>query len=103
CQPVKLNVLYPPLHEWTEEFYAFVSDGALSPMFSPVSMRNAYPELANQAISLHRDSYSDGGGKTSVSPGAVRVEGFVECDECQIDGVRGKGFYGVLLQFDKSA
>ena len=77
--------------------------GIQFPTFSRASLGSMYPSIADEAVSLHRDSYKDGGGKSSVSPDGIKVQSMFQCDTCQVPGVSGRGVYSVLLDFDKVA
>ncbi len=64
--------LWVPMHHLTEDFFAFLSVGALAPERG-ASLRTAYPKLADTAMSLHRDSFAGGKARTSTPPGAVTL------------------------------
>jgi len=57
---------------FTEGFYSILSKGALSPV-RQTALAMYYPGLADMALSAHRDSYSDGAGKTSIAPGTLSI------------------------------
>lgn len=67
--------LWVPMHSLTEDFYAWLSAGALAPETSR-SLRDAYPGLADVAFSLHRDSYREGKARTSIPPSAITMKRF---------------------------
>ncbi len=72
-QPDRNNqALWVPMHSITEQFYATLSAGALAPEFGP-SMRTVYPDLAEMAFGLQRDSFANGKARTSIQPNGVSV------------------------------
>ncbi|MFO0873309.1 MAG: CvpA family protein [Phycisphaerales bacterium] len=101
-QPGSTGQLYPPMHAWTSAFYTALSDGALTPTFTNASLKRSYPALADEALSLHRDSAWDGEGKTSLSPGAATVDEAFFARNAGI-GKGGRGAFGVKVTFDRAA
>ena len=63
----------PVLHltNATEKWFAYISNGAFSPMFGGGTLGSHLPELAKSAGSLYRDSYGEGMGRTSLPAAAV--------------------------------
>lgn len=70
--PARIQSMWIPVASFTEAFYSTLSRGALSPL-RQTALALYYPGLADMALSAHRDSYSDGAGKTSISPGALTI------------------------------
>lgn len=64
--------LWIPVHMWTNEFYNYLSVGALYPTFNDSPLVQENPELYKQA-SLLRDSAAEGKGKLSLAPDAVTI------------------------------
>ncbi|HMN96943.1 MAG TPA: hypothetical protein PKC43_10640 [Phycisphaerales bacterium] len=101
-QPTLVGRLYPPLHTWTSEFYAFVSDGALTPIVGRQTLGRSYPGLDEMALSLWRDGYREGQGKSSMVPSAASVERVMVAPTASLGrGVRGA--IGVQINFDRPA
>lgn len=72
-QPDPTNqTLWVPMHLITEQFYATLSAGALSPEFG-ASLQTAYPGLTDMAYGLQRDSFANGKARTSIQPKGVTV------------------------------
>jgi len=70
--PTRIQSMWLPAASFTDAFYSTLSRGALSPM-RQTALAMYYPGLADIALSAHRDSYGDGSGKTSISPGALTI------------------------------
>ncbi len=102
-RPGQTSSLYPPMHEWTANFYTALSNGAFSPPFSRSSLRRDYPDLANVAMSLHRDSAYGGEAKTSIVPSSVTVEEIVRADDATAGKGGPRGVYTVKVTFDRAA
>ncbi len=105
-QPFKSESLWVPAHEITTGFFGMLSAGSLSPV-TATSLKKYYPDLANSALSLHRDSWGSGRGKTSVAPSAVQVGSFGYDPDFEWDSVGGatpeKGAFSLRLTFDVTA
>jgi hypothetical protein len=99
--PARIQSMWIPVAGFTEGFYATLSKGALSPL-RQTALAMYYPGLADIALSAHRDSYSDGAGKTSIAPGALTV-GQLAFDPSyrNVDG--SQGAYAVPVQVEASA
>lgn len=94
--PVTLQRM--PVAQFTDRFYSLLSRGALSPMRS-TSLAAYYPNLADVALSAHRDSWSDGAGKTSIAPAAVSISELAfDPGYRNMDGTEGA--YAVRLSVD---
>lgn len=65
--------LWVPAHEWTARFYEFISAGSFYPEFTRQPMAKVYPKLDMVAFSLHRDSFANGQGRTTIVPEAVGI------------------------------
>ncbi len=68
--PTQLNSMMIPAAQWTEKFYATLSRNSLSPIRS-TPLADYYPRLADTALSLHRDSFSDGEARVALAPESV--------------------------------
>lgn len=95
-QVSRQNSIYPPMHEWTAGFYNMLSGGAFEPWGSR-PMREVYPDVAMQAMSLHRDSFSLGTAKTSLAPNGAKIIGFFVSKESQ------PPVYMVQVEFEQPA
>lgn len=98
-QPEKKRSIIP-VHEWTETFYANLSNGALKPMVNRGTLKNNYPGLADQAWSLHRDTAEKGRIKLTIAPEDVTV-GTPMIGS--IPSGNGGTYYIVPLTFEKTA
>ncbi|MDA1105153.1 MAG: hypothetical protein O2855_00995 [Planctomycetota bacterium] len=100
-QPYESQRLFLPAHQLTAGFFGMLSGGSLSPI-KPTGLRDYYPDLARTALSLHRDSWDSGQGKTSVNPADIKVTGFFFDESYGFDdGTRGA--YSLRLSFTSSA
>ena len=70
--PMQLNTMMLPAANFTEKFYSILSKGSLSP-FRPTALADYYPRLADTALSLHRDGYSDGEARAALAPDSVTL------------------------------
>jgi uncharacterized membrane protein required for colicin V production len=70
---VQRNRLWAPVHEWTGEFYGWLSVTSLA---SNRPLRQYNPDLHLQAASLMRDSAAGGRGKLSLRPQDARITKF---------------------------
>ncbi len=101
-QPGSTGTLYPPMHEWTAGFYTALSDGALAPTFSRASLRRSYPDLADMAMSLHRDAAYGGEGKTSITDDAVDVQEIARIDDAPLGKNAARGAYTVKVEISRA-
>ncbi|MDA1008841.1 MAG: hypothetical protein O2800_07585 [Planctomycetota bacterium] len=100
-QPYETEALHLPVHQWTTGFYGLLSLGSLSPI-APTAMAIYSPDLAESSLSLHRDSWGDGRGRTSVAPDDVSVQGFTyDANYALPDG--GTGAYALSVSFATGA
>jgi hypothetical protein len=99
--PARIQSMWLPVASFTEGFYSTLSRGALSPL-RQTALAMYYPDLADIALSAHRDSYSDGAGKTSIAPGALTIGALAfDPDYRNADG--SQGAYAVPIQVEASA
>ena len=70
--PAEVQQMWVPVAQITEGFYSMLSRGALSPVRA-TPLADHYPQLANTALSLHRDSFFDGDGRVSIAPDAITI------------------------------
>lgn len=101
-QPGSTGTLYPPMHEWTASFYTTLSNGALAPTFSRTSLHRSYPDLADMAMSLHRDAAYGGEAKTSITDDAVDVQEIARIDEVSLGKNSPRGAYTVKVAINRS-
>lgn len=99
--PARIQSMWLPVASFTEGFYSTLSKGALSPL-RQTALALYYPGLADVALSAHRDSYSDGAGKTSIAPGALTV-GALAFDPAYRNTDGSQGAYAVPVQVEASA
>jgi hypothetical protein len=66
----KINGLFLPFHEWTADFYGWLSVGSLE---SAQPLWHYYPDLDRQAT-LIRDSFGGGRGQISMPPEGCEVK-----------------------------
>ena len=71
--------LWFPVHEITYELYGWLS---VTSMSTGRPMRQYYPRLDWQAVSLMRDSWGDGKGRISQQPDDMRVDAVYQCSDC---------------------
>jgi hypothetical protein len=99
--PTRIQSMWLPVASFTEGFYSTLSRGSLSPL-RQTALAMYYPGLADIALSAHRDSYSDGAGKTSIAPGALTIGALAfDPDYRNTDG--SQGAYAVPIQVEASA
>lgn len=67
--------LWIPVHRMANDFYNWLSVGALHPTFEGSPMLHVNPDLYRQ-MSLLRASFGQGSGKFSLMPGAAQVTSF---------------------------
>jgi len=99
--PARIQSMWLPVASFTEGFYSTLSKGALSPL-RQTALAMYYPGLADMALSAHRDSYSDGAGKTSIAPGALTI-GALAFDPAYSNPDGSQGAYALPVQVDASA
>ncbi|HRP63159.1 MAG TPA: hypothetical protein PK400_07700 [Phycisphaerales bacterium] len=61
-----------PIHQWTNEFYNWLSVGSLYPTFNNTPLQHYNPDVYKQA-SLLRDSFDSGKGKFSLKPDGASI------------------------------
>ena len=71
--------LWLPVHQWTDEFYGWLSVTSLN---TGRSLRHYYPDLHQQAVSLARDSFRDGRGAITLKPSEARIVSASWCQDC---------------------
>ncbi len=109
AEVMEVQQMWLPVHRITADFYGFMSVGALRPDFEGTPMRQYYPDLDRVAVSLHRDSYSKGRGRTTMAPGDVKVMRVLTCDSCnpkrfavEVEFEPGARDYGEMLTLSSS-
>ncbi|MCH8211390.1 MAG: CvpA family protein [Planctomycetes bacterium] len=76
--------LWLPVHQWTSEFYSWLSVTSLS---TGQPLRHNYPDLYKVSGSEFRDSYLGGMGQVTIPPDAATIQGVTICpdlDRCAI-------------------
>lgn len=99
--PTSLGELWVPAARITEQFYAMLSRGALSPLRS-TALADYYPRLADTALSLHRDTYFDGDGRSTIPPDSFTL-GAVTSDKSFRATDDSTGAYAVEFTVDSGA
>ena len=102
-QPMKDSTIFPPIVEWTADFYSMLSLGSLAPNVRNTPMAYYYPDLDQVATSLHRDSFDWGYGKTSIVPDAVIIKSLDYVGDMSMGDMPGQGCYIVQVEFDQTA
>ncbi len=64
------NNLWLPVHTVTADFYSYISETSF---WVPNSLHDVNPDIDQQAVSLMRDSYSNGKGAISLPPDSAEV------------------------------
>ncbi|MDZ4753833.1 MAG: CvpA family protein [Phycisphaerae bacterium] len=93
--------LWVPLHHMTEDFFAFLSVGAMAPEVG-TPLRVAYPRLADTAQALHRDSFSKGRARNALPPSSVKVGRLLYAPDYDLGGGQ-KGAWVAELDVEKAA
>ena len=76
--------LWLPVHQWTSEFYSWLSVTSLS---TGKPLRHNYPDLYKVSGSEFRDSYLGGLGQVTIPPNAATIRGVTICpdlDRCAV-------------------
>lgn len=82
AEVTEIQSMWLPVHTMTAEFYSLLSAGSLYPTFNDTPLNHFYPGLDHQAVSLQRDSFNKGKGRTTLTPGDASVEKVIVCDTC---------------------
>lgn len=105
----EIQTMWLPVHKITSDFYSMLSVGALKPDFEGTPLRHYYPNLWQAAVSLHRDSFSNGRGRLTLTPKDATVVRVLACDACtpkrfavEIDFEGGARDYGEQLTLSAS-
>lgn len=99
--PNKLNSMWLPVANITERFYATLSRGSLSPI-KPTALYDYYPNLADTALSLNRDTFFDGEGRVSIKPDSVTLGSVTFDSSYSLEG-ENPGAYAVEFTVDSGA
>ncbi|MSR69751.1 MAG: CvpA family protein [Phycisphaerales bacterium] len=100
--PMQLNKMMLPAADFTEKFYATLSRGSLSP-FRATPLADYYPRLADTALSLHRDSFSDGEGRVALAPDSVTLGDVLFDPSYSAADGSSSGTYAVAFTIDSGA
>ena len=68
--------LWLPVHKWTGDTYAWLSEGSMSPSFSTTTLASLHPNLGEQALGLARDTFDKRGriARTYAGPNSIRID-----------------------------
>lgn len=99
------TALWLPLHIVTADFFATLSRGAFAPTLGKTSLAAEYPNLGQQALGLHRDTYNRSGrlARTTASPGSIRVEKAILVPEIPLPDGQTIAAYLLDVHFDAGA
>jgi hypothetical protein len=78
----EVQSMWLPVHTLTNSFYSFLSAGSLYPTFNDTPLNQYYPDLDQVSMSLHRDTFNKGRGKTSLVPKDAKVQRVITCETC---------------------
>jgi hypothetical protein len=93
-RPENTGGMWLPVHEWTDEFYGWLSVTSLR---TRQPLRHYYPALYAQS-SLVRDSYANGRGQLSLQPSEAEITTVAYCPERRQCAV-GVKFYSGAVDF----
>ena len=79
--------LWLPVHQWTSEFYSWLSVTSLS---TGQPLRHNYPDLYKVSGSEFRDSYLGGMGQVTIPPNAATIRRVTICPDLNRCAVRVK-------------
>ncbi len=98
-QPTQTQPNLPPtlVLEATQWFYLTLSGAAFSPIDSDATLASSMPRFADLAGRAMSDSFADGKGKITLSPGSVKVSDFMELPSA------GTGSYVLRLDVEQAA
>ncbi|MEE9128801.1 MAG: CvpA family protein [Phycisphaerales bacterium] len=77
--------LWLPVHQWTSEFYSWLSVTSLS---TGQPLRQYYPDLHTVSGSEFRDTFRGGLGQVTIAPNAATIQGVAVCRELNRCAVR---------------
>ncbi len=82
AEVTEIQSMWLPVHSLTADFYSLLSAGSLYPTFNDTPLKQYYPALDHQAVSLQRDSFNNGKGRTTLTPADASVDKVLVCDTC---------------------
>lgn len=99
------TALWVPMHLVAGEFFATLSRGSFAPTLSRPTLASEYPMMAQQALGLHRDTYSKAGrlARTSASAGAIRIDRAMLANDVALPDNRTISAYLIDVHFDSGA
>jgi len=99
------TALWIPVHIMTGNFYAMLSKSAFAPTLSRPTLASEYPMIGQQALGLHRDTYSKTGrlARTTAAPGSIRIDSAMLTSEIALPDNRTISAYLVNVHFDAGA
>jgi hypothetical protein len=73
---LRASSLWLPVHKWTGDTYAWLSEGSMSPSFSTTTLASLHPNLGEQALGLARDTFDKRGriARTYAGPNSIRID-----------------------------
>ena len=77
--------LWLPVHQWTSEFYSWLSVTTLS---TGQPLRQYYPDLYKVSGSEFRDTYGGGRGQVAITPNGAAIQGVTMCPQLNRCAVR---------------
>ena len=99
------TALWIPMHIVAGDFYATLSKNAFAPTLSRPSLATEYPMIAQQALGLHRDTYSKAGrlARTNAAPGSISINKAMLATDVALPDNRTISAYLVDVHFDSGA
>ena len=99
------TALWIPMHIVAGDFYATLSKNAFAPTLSKPSLATEYPMIAQQALGLHRDTYSKAGrlARTNAAPGSISINKAMLATDVALPDNRTISAYLVDVHFDSGA
>ncbi len=102
---VRPAALWVPLHVHTAGFFSGLSTGSFKPTLGDATLASHHPNLGEQALGLHRDTYSRTGwlARTTANPGSISITKAIVTTEVALPDGQTMGAYLVDLHFEGGA
>ena len=100
--PMQFHKQWIPAAELTEDFYRYLSLGAFAPS-GKSTFATHFPQLAETALSLHRDTFRNGDGRTAISPQDVSVGELMFDSNFQAEDDSTSGAYAIAVTVSTGA
>jgi len=99
------TALWVPMHTITANFYAKLSNGAFAPTLQSATLATQYPNLAQQSLGLHRDTYNRNGklARTAATPGSITIGKAILVPDVTLPDGTTTSAYVVDVHFDAGA